>query len=325
MEAERSKDNMGVWGNKEHGLTSSAIGLGCGAFSGGYGLVDEGESIRTIQHALDIGITMIDIADFYGAGDVERTVGRAITGRRHEALIATRGGIRFNSDGKPIGVDGSPDYLSRACDASLRRLAVDRIDLYYLASVDSLVSVEESIGRLTELVAAGKIDRIGLSKASAEQLRRAHAIHPLAAVASEYSLLERTVEAEVLPTARELGIELFACRPLARGLLTGRISSVDHLEADDFRRGDRRFWRENVARRRGMLLAAERMAAEKDVSLGRLALAWLLTQPGVVPVPSTRNRLHLEMNAAAVDVPLSSAERDQIAALFPLRSKVADS
>lgn len=322
--AERSKDKMGVWSNREHSLTSSAIGLGCGAFSGGYGLVDEGESIRTIQHALDIGITIIDIADFYRAGDVERTVGRAISGRRHETLIATRGGMRFNRDGKPIGVDGSPDYLARACDASLRRLSVDHIDLYYLASVDAFVPVEDSIGRLTELVTAGKIDRIGLSKASAEQLRLAHATHPLAAVASEYSLLERGVEAEVLPAARELGIDLFACRPLARGLLTGRISSVDHLEADDFRRGDRRFWRESVARRKDMLLAAEKMAAEKDVSLVRLALAWLLSQPGVVPVPSTRNRLHLEMNAAAVDVQLSTAERDQIAALFPRQSTVAD-
>lgn len=307
---------MGIGSSTGHGPGSAGIGLGCGAFTGGYGLVDEGDIVRTVQHALDIGVTMLDIADFYGAGDVERVVGRAIIGCRDEAFIATRGGIRYDASGKPTGVDGSPSYLSWACDASLRRLSIDRIDLYYLARIDPRVPVEESVGRLAELAAAGKIGRIGLSRATAGQLRRAHAVHPVSAVACEYSLLERHVEAETLPTARELGSTLIACRPLARGLLTGRISSVDHLEAGDLRRGDRRFRQESAARRKDKLLAAERIAAEKDVSLGRLALAWLLAQPGVVPVPSTRNRVHLEMNVAAADVKLSAKECDRIAALF---------
>lgn len=308
---------MSVGKLEEHGLISSPIGLGCGAFTGVYGLVGEEETIRTIQHALNIGITMFDIADFYGAGEVERIVGRAIEGCRDQALIATRGGLIFDARGRPTGVDGSPDHLSRACDASLRRLSVDHIDLYYLARVDPYVPVEESVGRLAELATAGKIGHIGLSRASAEQLRRAHVTHPIIAIATEYSLLERAIEAEELPAARALGVEVVACRPLARGLLTGRISSVEHLAADDLRRHDWRFRRESAAHRKDMLLAAEAMAAEKDVSLGRLALAWLLAQPGVIPVPSTRSRLHLEMNAAATAVRLTTEERDRLAAIFP--------
>ncbi|HEX6472680.1 MAG TPA: aldo/keto reductase [Streptosporangiaceae bacterium] len=293
------------------------IGLGCGAFTGGYGVVDEEEIITTVQHALNIGITMFDLADFYAAGEVERIVGQALTGYRDEAFIATRGGLRFDPRGRPIGIDGSPEHLSRACDASLRRLAVDQIDLYYLARVDPHVPVEESVGRLGELVDAGKIRYIGISKATADELRRAHATRPIAAFAGEYSLLERGIEAEELPAARALGITVVACRPLARGLLTGRVSSVEHLAAGDLRRHDRRFGPESAARRKDMLLAAEAMAAERDVSLGRLALAWLLAQPGVVPVPSTRSRVHLEMNAAAVAVRLTRDERDRLSAIFP--------
>jgi aryl-alcohol dehydrogenase-like predicted oxidoreductase len=282
-------------------------------------VVDEEEIIRTVQHALNIGITMFDIADFYGAGEVERTVGQAITGYRDEAMIATRGGLRFDARGRPIGIDGSPEHLSRACDASLRRLSVDRIDLYYLARVDPRVPVEESVGRLGELADAGKIKHVGLSKASAEHLRRAHATHPIVAIANEYSLLERGIEAEELPAARSLGVTVVACRPLARGLLTGRVSSVEHLAEDDLRRDDWRFGRESAARRKDMLLAAEQMAAEKDVSLGRLALAWLLAQRGVIPVPSTRNRLHLEMNAAAIAVDLTRQEHDRLSEIFPAK------
>jgi aryl-alcohol dehydrogenase-like predicted oxidoreductase len=301
----------------ERGPSWPPMGLGCGAFSGGYGAVDEEEIVTTVQHALNIGITMFDLADFYAAGDVERTVGQALTGYRDEAFIATRGGVRFDLKGRPIGIDGSPDHLSRACDASLRRLGVDQIDLYYLARVDPHVPVEESVGRLGELVDAGKIRNIGISRASADELRRAHATRPIAAFGGEYSLLERGIEAEELPAARALGVTVVACRPLARGLLTGRISSVHHLAADDLRRHDRRFTPESAARRKDMLLAAEAMAAEKDVSLGRLALAWLLAQTGVVPVPSTRSRVHLEMNAAAIAVRLTRDERDRLAAIFP--------
>jgi aryl-alcohol dehydrogenase-like predicted oxidoreductase len=310
---------MSIGKIEEHGPNSPVIGLGSRAFTGGYGPVDEEEAIRTIQHALNIGIALFDVADFYAGGEVERTVGRAIAGRRDEVLLATRGGLVFDAAGRPTAIDASPDALSRACDASLRRLSVDRVDLYYLARIDPNVPVEESVGRLGELVDAGKIRHIGLAKATAEQLHRAHATHPVVALAHEYSLLERGIEAEQLPAARALGVTVVACRPLARGLLTGRISSVDHLFADDLRRGDPRFWRENAERRRDMLLAAEEMAAEKDVSLGRLALAWLMAQPGIVPVPSTRNRLHLEMNAAAIGIPLTPEEQDRLGAIFPAK------
>jgi aryl-alcohol dehydrogenase-like predicted oxidoreductase len=316
--------NMNVSGVGEPGLHSAAIGLGCGAFAGGYGFVDRSEIAKTVRHALDIGVAMLDTADFYGGGEVERLVGRAIKARRDEALIATRGGYRFDADGKPVGVDGSPGYLSKACNASLRRLAVDHIDLYYLARVDPDVPVEDSVGRLAELVTAGKIRHIGLSKASAEQVRRAYAVHPVTALASEYSLLARQVETADLPTARELGIVLVACRPFARGLLTGRIKSLDQLDVNDLRRTDRRFRPENVARCIDLLRVAEQMAAERDVGLGRLALAWLLAQPGVVPVPSTRNRVHLEMNSSAIGVRLTPDECERLAELFAAMRNVCD-
>src|SRR5918999_187855 len=188
------EDNMSVSGAGAPGLPSSAIGLGSGAFAGGYGVVDRTEITKTIGHALDIGIAMVDTADFYGGGEVERLIGRGIRGRREEAVLATRGGFRFTAGGKPVGVDGSPGYLSQACDASLRRLSVDYIDLYYLSRVDPNVPVEDSVGGLADLVNAGKIRSIGLSKASAEQLRRAHAVHSVTALANEYSLLARQVE-----------------------------------------------------------------------------------------------------------------------------------
>jgi aryl-alcohol dehydrogenase-like predicted oxidoreductase len=309
---------MSVRGTHGPGLASLGMGLGGCAFTGGYGPLDEEQIARTVLHAVDIGITMVDLADFYGGGRIERTVGPLLADRRDEVLIATRGGIQFDAAGRRIGVDGSPESLARACDASLRRLAVDHIDLYYLARIDARVPVEESVGRLAELARAGKIRYIGLADATAEQLRRAHAVHPIAALAREYSLLDRRVEAAELPAARALGVALVACRPLARGLLTGRISSSDTLAPDDCRRGTRTFQRDYVARSWEMLAPAQDFAAEKDLSLSRLALAWLLHQPGVVPVPSTRNALHLEMNAAAAEVRLTQEERERLAVLFPL-------
>ena len=299
-------------------LTFPALGLGCRAFTGEYGPVHQAEIVATVRRALDMGVRMIDLADSYSGGGLERIVGRAISGRRDRALIATRGGLRFDAAGRPTGVDARPGTLARACDASLRRLAVDSIDLYYLARIDPRVPVEESVGGLGELVDAGKIRHIGLSEASAAELRRAHAERPVTALACEYSLLERSVEAAALPAARALGVTPIASSPLARGLLTGRISSVDHLDAGDVRRDDRRLGPQSMEQIRHMLLAAQRMAAEKDVSLGRLALAWLLAQPGVVPVPSTRVPLHLEMDAAATNVRLTPEERDRLAAIFPL-------
>lgn len=294
-----------------------ACGLGCGAFTDEYGPVHEAEIIETVRRALDLGTRMIDMADFHRGGDLERIVGRAIGRNRDRALIATRGGLSFDAAGRPTGVDGSPDALVRACEASLERLAVDSIDLYYLARVDPRVPVEESVGGLGELVDAGKIGHVGLSEASAEELRRAHAERPIAALAVEYSLLERSVEVADLPAAGALGVTTVARSPLARGLLTGRISSADHLGADDPRRDDRRFLPPDLERIRHMLLAAQEMAAVKDISLSRLALAWLLAQPGVVPVPSTRNPLHLEMDMAAVSVRLTAEERDRLAMIFP--------
>jgi aryl-alcohol dehydrogenase-like predicted oxidoreductase len=295
----------------------SPIGVGCAAFTGGYGTVGERDVATVVRQALSIGVAAFDLADFYAGGEVERMVGAAIAGYRDEAFVATRGGLRFDGGGRPTGIDGSPEHLSRACDASLRRLGIDRIDLYYLARVDPRVPVEESVGRLGELVARGKIRYIGLSRASAGQLRRAHSVHPIAALAGEYSLLERGAEAAGLPAARALGVTVVACRPLARGLLTGRIGSAEQLAPGDLRLRDRRFSPASAARRRDMLLAAEAMAAQKDVSLGRLALAWLLAQPDVVPVPSTRSGLHLEMNAAALAVRLTAEDRARLAAIFP--------
>lgn len=297
------------------GLSFPALGLGCSALAGEYGPVDRASIGKTVRRALDLGLRMIDLAGAHRRGDLERIVGRTIRGNR--ALIATRGGLRFDAAGNPTGVDGRPRALAYACDASLRRLAVDSIDLYYL-EIDPRVPVEESVGALGALVDAGKIKHIGLSGASAQELRRAHAERPISALALEYSLLERDAEAAELPAARALGVTAVASRPLARGLLTGRIGSVDSLHADDVRRGDRRFRPEQLRRIGYRLLAAQELAAEKDVSLGRLALAWLLAQPGVVPVPSTRNPLHLELDAAAVKVRLTPDDHDRLAAIFPV-------
>ena len=311
---------MGIANARRAGLAFPALGLGCGALTGEYGPVDKAGIGTTVRRALDLDVRMIDLAGAYRGGDLERTVGKAIRGSR--ALIATRGGLRFDDAGNPIGVDGRPGALARACDASLRRLAVDTIDLYYLAKIDPRVPVEESVGGLGELVEAGKIRHIGLSHASAEQLRRAHAVRPVTALAVEYSLLERGAEQAELPAARDLGVTVVAARPIARGLLTGRITSIDHLDPADVRRTDRRFWPENLKRIGHRLAAAQELAAGKDVGLGRLALAWLLAQPGVVPVPSTRDPLHLEMDAAAVKVGLTPAERNRLEEIFPVGAVV---
>ncbi|MBY8870796.1 aldo/keto reductase [Micromonospora sp. PLK6-60] len=295
-------------------LVFPALGLGGNALTGEYGPVGRTEISSTVRRALELGVRMIDMAGAHRGADLERIVGKAIRGSR--VLIATRGGPRVDAAGGPVGGDGRPGALARACDASLRRLAVDAIDLFYLG-IDPRVPVEESVGELGRLVDAGKIRHIGLSHATAEELRRAHAERPVAALALEYSLLERGVEAAELPAARALGVTVIAARPLARGLLTGRISSVDHLHPDDVRRDDPRFRSQRLEHVGHRLLAAQQLAAEKHVSLSRLALAWLLAQPGVVPVPSTRDPLHLEMDAAAVQVRFTTEERDRLETIFP--------
>jgi aryl-alcohol dehydrogenase-like predicted oxidoreductase len=300
------------------GLVSSAVGLGCLGFTGAYGHADHARSMLAVRAALDTGITLLAMADFYRGGAVEQLVGEALAGCRSQMLIATQGGQRFSATGRLAGVDASPAYLKRACDASLRRLRTDRIDLYFLARPDRKVRLEDSIGALAELVAEGKLGGIGLCDASAGTLRRAHAIHPVAAVATEYSLWSRRPEHDVLPVARELAIGLVACQPLGRGVLAGRISSARQLRAGDPRRRDLRFTEASLARVQPQLQAVQEMAALRNVGVGRLALAWLLAQyDRVVAAPGTRSSLHVEMNAAATSVELSPDECQRLGALFP--------
>jgi aryl-alcohol dehydrogenase-like predicted oxidoreductase len=302
---------------------SSPIGLGTRAFTGrqSRGAEQEALCIARVHQALDMGIAMLDTADHYGGGQVERLIGRAIAKRRGEALIATRGGVRFTSGGRVVGVDGSPRHLRQACNASLRRLGVDYVDLYYLDRHrdrgDEQVPVEESVGQLAELVRAGKIRHIGMIAPPARELRHAHAVHPITAISSEYSLCERRAEIEQLPAARDLGMAFVARSPLGGGLLTGHITTTDQNEAEGLHCGDRRCSRESLARNGNLLRAAQEIATHLDLSLSRLALAWLLSRPGVIPIPSTRNPLHLEMNAAAVSVRLGRGVHKRLTALFP--------
>ncbi|TDC72041.1 aldo/keto reductase [Actinomadura sp. GC306] len=303
------------------GPASPRIGLGTLALTGRYGPVDDAAGIETIRFALDIGVPLIDAAAGAGAERAERLAGRAVAGRRDEAVIAACGGVRRSPGGRETRLDGTPEHLRRSCDASLERLGTDHIDVYYLAGVDPRVPVEESMGALAGLVASGKVRRVGLSGVSAEQLRRAHAVHPVGALAAEYSLWERRVEAECLPAARERGIAVFACRPLGRGFLTGRVHSAGRLAEGDARRDDPRFRPENLSANLRLLQAAEEVAAHRDLGLARLALAWLLCRgDDITPVPSTRDRLHLEMNAAAAGIRLTAAECEYLAALFPPES-----
>ncbi|MEV4921991.1 aldo/keto reductase [Streptomyces roseoverticillatus] len=297
----------------------SAVGLGCLGMSGGYGPADPAECEATIRHGLDLGITLLDTADFYGAGANEELVGRAISGRREEVVLATRGGLRAAVPGGPPTIaDGSPGHLRQACEASLRRLGTGHVDIYYLGRVDPAVPVEESVGALAELVAEGKIRHVGLSEATAEQLRRAHAVHPLTAVESEYSLWERHVEDDILPTVRELGIGFTAHTPLGKGFLAGALVTTDQLGPGDHRRNHPRFQGENFRRNRRLIAEAEEASAETGLPLATLALAWLLSRgPEIVPIPGTRRRTHLEANAAAADHLITPEQADRLAALVP--------
>jgi aryl-alcohol dehydrogenase-like predicted oxidoreductase len=282
------------------GLVSSAVGLGTLAFTGVYGPASKRESTRAIRLALDMGITMFDTADFYSQGEIERLLGESLSGRHDDVLIATHGGMRVDAAGESAVIDGDPDYLAMACDASLGRLRTDRIDLFYLSRVDPQVPVEDSVGKLAELVAAGKIRYLGLCEASADQLRRAQAIHPISVLAIEYSLRQQSAERELLAVAAGLGMGIVACRPLGRGLLTGGATSGVSE-------------REQIA-----LRAIEAEAAELDLGMTRLALAWLLARRGdVVPVPSSRTAAHVEMNASAPGIQLDPATCARLAELFP--------
>jgi aryl-alcohol dehydrogenase-like predicted oxidoreductase len=291
----------------QQGLVSSAEGLGCMGMSEFYGPADEAEAVATIELALELGVTMLDTADMYGMGANEELVGRAIADRRDEVVLATKFGlVRDPENPTARGISGRPDYVHRACDASLRRLQVDHIDLYYQHRVDSDVPIEETVGAMSELVEQGKVRYLGLSEASAETIRRAHAVHPITALQSEYSLWTREVEDEVLPTLRELGIGLVAYSPLGRGFLTGRITSTDELAPDDFRRSNPRFQGENLTRNLAIVERVQQIAREHDALPGQIALAWLLARgEDIVPIPGTKRRAYLEQNIAAVEIELS--------------------
>ena len=302
-------------------LTVSTLGLGCMGMSEFYGTPDEHGGIETIQRALDLGVTFLDTADMYGPFTNEQLVGRAIAGRRDEVQLATKFGNERLPDGTMVGINGSPEYVRAACDASLQRLGVDHIDLYYQHRVDKTVPIEETVGAMAELVAAGKVRHLGLSEASAETIRRAHATHPVTALQTEYSLFTRDLEDEILPTIRELGIGLVPYSPLGRGLLTGAISAASGADGEADRRRTQyfpRFQGEALEANLALVDRVRKLAAEKGCTPGQLALAWVLAQgEDVVPIPGTKRVRYLEENVAAADVVLTSENLAALEAAVP--------
>lgn len=299
-------------------LEVGAIGLGCMGMSEFYGGSDEQESIRTIHKALDLGITLLDTADMYGVGKNEILVGKAIAGRRSEAIVATKFGNVRNENGDFLGVSGRPEYVKSACEASLKRLGVNEIDLYYQHRVDPNVPIEETIGAMAELVQEGKVRYIGMSEAAASTIRRAHAIHPITAVQTEYSLWSRDVEDEILPTCRELGIGFVPYSPLGRGFLTGQIQKFDDFAEDDFRRFLPRFQGENFTKNLVLVDYIKEIAEQKGCKPSQLALAWLLAQgEDIIPIPGTKRVSYLEENSGAVDVQLTTEDLQRINEIAP--------
>jgi aryl-alcohol dehydrogenase-like predicted oxidoreductase len=290
------------------GLEVSAQGLGCMGMTFAYGETDEDESIKAIHRAQELGVTFLDTAEIYGPFTGEELVGRAIAGRRDGFELATKFGFNVNPD-DPLerAVDGSPENVRRACDGSLERLGVDHIDLYYQHRIDPDVPIEETVGAMAELVEAGKVRHLGLSEAAPDTIRRAHAVHPITAVQTEYSLWTRDPEAEVLPTVRELGIGFVAYSPLGRGFLTGQIRSLDDLDEDDWRRTNPRFQEEALEANLRLADTVRELAAERDVTPAQLALAWVMAKgEDIVPIPGTKRRSYLEENAAAAGLELSA-------------------
>ena len=300
------------------GLTVSALGLGCMGMSEFYGAGDEAESLATLDRAVELGVTFWDTADMYGPFKNEELVGKALKGRRDQITLATKFGIQRTGNPTDRAINGRPEYVKAACDASLKRLGVEYIDLYYQHRVDPNVPIEETVGAMAELVQAGKVRFLGLSEPAAQTVRRAVAVHPIAAIQTEYSLWSREPEDAILPTLRELGIGFVAYSPLGRGFLTGQIKTADDLAPDDFRRYLPRFQGENFDKNMQLVDKVRELAATKGATPGQLALAWLLAQgDDIVPIPGTKRRTYLEENAAALDLTLSQADLDSIEAIAP--------
>jgi aryl-alcohol dehydrogenase-like predicted oxidoreductase len=308
------KRNLG-----KQGLAVSELGLGCMGMSEFYGSRDDQESIATIHRALDLGVTLLDTADVYGPHINEELVGRAIQGRREKVILATKFGIVRDSKNPNVrSVSGKPDYIRSACESSLRRLKVDRIDLYYQHRVDPNTPIEETVGAMAQLVKEGNVRFLGLSEAGAQTIRRAHAVHPITALQSEYSLWTRDPEDEILSMCRELGIGFVAYSPLGRGFLTGRFKKFDDLPVDDYRRHSPRFQGENFQRNLDLVKRIEKLAAQKNCTSSQLALAWVLAQgDDIVPIPGTKQRKFLEENIAAAEIKLTKADLAEIKKVAP--------